>query len=178
MPAIPQTKPKDDVAWYPYLLLSQSGATGPELAAMCGLCSSTVNRNLRRLRAYDAATLSDLQERAIERRKDEAVIEFLLGDPGKATRIANGLAALCKLDRATPDTPATPKPTDEEDAIDEAARQARDDAFLRRHILDADEAGAGEGVARQEAETGPTGKRRDPYRLPLPRDGPATTAAG
>ncbi|WP_323762592.1 winged helix-turn-helix domain-containing protein [Maricaulis sp.] len=175
MTGIPQTKPKDDVAWCPYLLLSQSGATGPELAQMCGLSKSTVNRNLRRLRAYDAEALAELQERAIERRKDEAVIEFLIGDPGKATRIANALAALCKLDRAKPGTPATPKPTDEEDAIDDAARQARDDAFLRRYILDADDARTGEGVAQGGEAAGP---RRDPYRLPLPRDGPATAAAG
>ncbi|OLF72290.1 hypothetical protein AWH62_10670 [Maricaulis sp. W15] len=153
---------------------SQSGATGPELAEMCGLSIPTVNRHLRRLRAYDAETLAGLKEQAIERRKDEAVIEFLIGDPGKATRIANGLAALCKLDRATPDTAATPDTLDEEDAIDDAARHARDDAFLRRYILDHDDAGAGEGVEDGEA----AGPRCDPYRLPLPRDGPATAAAG
>ena len=175
MPGIPQTKPKDDVDWYPYLLLSRRGATGPQLATLSGMASSTVNRHLRRLRTYDEKTLADIRERARQRRRDDVEVEFLIGDPAKAIRLANACAALLKQDQAQAEADQAREDLTEEEAGDDDAQKARDDAFLRRHILDHDSAGA---LAGLEGEGGSPDPGRHPGRLPLPRDGPATPATG
>ncbi|MFT6541651.1 MAG: hypothetical protein ACJAU5_000728 [Maricaulis maris] len=169
---------RDKMDIYPGYLMFLNGETVEAIAKSFNLTTAHMRKRINELRALDPRELDAIRDEALERRRRQVEIEFLRGDPLKATRLANADAALRKVDRARTEASeslSTPKTTDEEDAIDDAAQQARDDAFLRRYILDADDARAGEGVAQGG---GSSGKRRDPYRLPPPRDGPATAAAG
>ncbi|WP_339336086.1 hypothetical protein [uncultured Maricaulis sp.] len=173
---------RDKMDIYPGYLMFLNGETVETIARDFGLTIAQMRKRINQLRALEPSALEAVRQEALARRRRQVEIEFLRGDPLKATRLANADAAVRKVDRARAealdaaamaDEPDENKP-DEEAAIDDAARQARDDAFLCRYILGQDEAGVGESVEDRE----PGGPRRDPYRLPLPRDGPATPAAG
>ncbi|WP_421922501.1 hypothetical protein [Maricaulis maris] len=179
---------RDAVDIYPAYLMFLNGMKVREIAADHDLSEAHMRKRINELRALSAAELDALHETATQRRRRQIDIEFLRGDPAKASKLATAYTAVCRVARLdgerdrfahTPnkeaDSDDTAEPASVPDIESDATRQlAGDAAVLRRCLVQAEESRGGD---RDTPDLGASG-RRHPGRLPLPRDGPATPAAG
>lgn len=156
-------KRRDLADWYPYLLLYEGGKTAVEVAALMDVSASRVSSRASEWRAMGAARREAFREEALRRRRLEAEIEYLIGDPAKAVKLANAYTALRRAERderiAIMETrnAATPGENKEAKLSDAEVELLRAD-LRRRYIPElparAEGSDAGSGDGKSAARTG------------------------